>query len=412
MEVVDTKMIYEAYPAYKDSGVEWIGEIPEGWEVRRLKFMLREFNLRSVTGEEQLLSLSKYYGIIPKSSLEERAGGAESLIGYKVVNPNQLIINKMQAVNGLIAVSKISGITSPDYSIYYSNDEDILNIDFLGLLLGQKLYLAEFKRRVKGVMEGFIRLYSNDLFDISIHLPPLPEQTAIAHFLDRKTAQIDTAIAQKTQLITLLKERKQIIIQQAVTKGLDPETKMKDSGVEWIGEIPEGWEVKRLKYILKERSERSETGEEPLFMVSQIHGLVLRSDFHSKAEVSASNVGNKIVYKNDLVFNKLKAHLGVFFKSTIDYKGLVSPDYAVYYSEKYIQDLKFLELLFRHPAYISQFIIRATGIVEGLIRLYTADLFAIPIPVPSLYPSHEARLLGSVSTSSLFGSLPLGLSWA
>lgn len=125
-------------------------------------------------------------------------------------------------------------------------------------------------------------------------------------------------------------------------------------------------------------------------MVSQTHGLVVRSEFHEKAEVAQSNVDNKIVYKNDLVFNKLKAHLGVFFKSNIDFKGLVSPDYAVYQSKGLIDDLKYLEHLFRHPAYIGQFIIRATGIVEGLIRLYTGDLFQISIPVP---PKHEQKAI-------------------
>ena len=156
---------------------------------------------------------------------------------------------------------------------------------------------------------------------------------------------------------------------------------MKDSGVDWIGEIPEHWEVKRLKYVLEESSERSKTGEEPLFMVSQVHGLVVRADYHDKSEVAASNIDNKIVHKNDLVFNKLKAHLGVFFKSNIDYKGLVSPDYAVYRCKAHIVDAKLLELLFRHPSYIEQFIIRATGIVEGLIRLYTGDLFDISVPI-------------------------------
>ncbi|MBJ7590347.1 restriction endonuclease subunit S [Aeromonas veronii] len=156
---------------------------------------------------------------------------------------------------------------------------------------------------------------------------------------------------------------------------------MKNSGVAWIGKIPEHWQVKRLKFVLDERSERSLTGEEPLFMVSQQYGLVVRADYHEKAVVAASNIDNKIVYKNDLVFNKLKAHLGVFFKSNMDFKGLVSPDYAVYKVKDYISDTKILELLFRNPLYIEQFTIRATGIVEGLIRLYTSDLFDISIPI-------------------------------
>jgi|26BtaG_2_1085354.scaffolds.fasta_scaffold08321_2 type I restriction enzyme S subunit len=158
----------------------------------------------------------------------------------------------------------------------------------------------------------------------------------------------------------------------------------KDSGVDWLGEIPEGWDTRRLKYVLSERNERSKTGEEPLLMVSQKYGLVIRADYHDKATVALSSIDSKIVHKNDLVFNKLKAHLGVFYKSEIDLKGIVSPDYAVYRSKAYIEDLKFLELLFKLPIYIQQFIIRATGVAEGLIRLYTSELFDLPVPIPPL----------------------------
>lgn len=201
----------------KDSGVEWIGEIPDVWEVKRLKFLLNELNIRSETGAEELLSLSKYSGVIPKSSLEERAGGAESLVGYKVVKENHLVINKMQAVNGLIAVAKISGITSPDYSIYFVKDESVLNINYLCQLILQPQYLAEFKRRVTGVMEGFIRLYTDDLYDVTISLPPIQEQTAIVAHIETQSTKIDKAIKLQEQQIEKLKELKSTLIDSAVT---------------------------------------------------------------------------------------------------------------------------------------------------------------------------------------------------
>lgn len=133
-------------------------------------------------------------------------------------------------------------------------------------------------------------------------------------------------------------------------------------------------------------------------MVSQTHGLVVRADYHEKAEVAASSVDNKIVHQNDLVFNKLKAHLGVFFKSSIAFKGLVSPDYAVYKPKAHIVDLKILEVLFRHPAYIGQFVIRATGIVEGLIRLYTSELFDISVPIAP--ESEQLEILKFIESQS------------
>ncbi|MGI0107041.1 restriction endonuclease subunit S [Salinimicrobium sp. WS361] len=201
----------------KDSGVEWIGEIPEHWEVKRLKFLLDEINIRSTTGEEELLSLSKYSGIVPKSSLEERAGGAESNIGYKVVREQDLVINKMQAVNGLIAVSFLNGITSPDYSVYRAKDPDLLSILFLDYLIKQPEYLGEFKRRVTGVMEGFIRLYTDDFYDIEVHLPPKDEQNRMVNFIRLGSEKIDESIILQQQQIEKLKEYKSSLIDAAVT---------------------------------------------------------------------------------------------------------------------------------------------------------------------------------------------------
>ena len=369
------------YETYKDSGVDWLEDIPEKWNILPGLTIFSE-NKRDNKGmkEDQVLSLS--YGNIIIKPPEKLVGLVpESFETYQLVEPGDIIIRCTDLQNdktslrtglakdkGIITSAyinlKVKQGQNSKYWHYYLHSLDTTKVIYkFGSGLRQNLSFLDFKRL--------------PVFDIK-----LDEQTAIAKFLDKKTTQIDQAIAIKEKQIDLLKERKQILIQNAVTRGLDPNVSMKDSGVEWIGDIPEHWVAKRLKYVLEERNERSKTGEEPLFMVSQVHGLVVRSEYHEKAEVAASNIDNKIVYKNDLVFNKLKAHLGVFFKSNINYEGLVSPDYAVYKKKAYIDDLKYLEILFRHPSYIAQFVIRATGIVEGLIRLYTDDLFDITVGVP------------------------------
>ena len=384
MEVMkDIKV--EKYSEYKNSGEEWIGEIPKHWGTIRIKNIFKEINERSTEGNEELLSVSQYTGVTKKSDkvgTGDLLTTASTLEGYKKIWKGDLVSNIMLAWNGSLGFSPFDGITSPAYSIYRLQGEN--DKKYFHYLLRTEIYKAEFKRNSSGVIESRLRLYTDDFFRIKSILPPLKEQTAIAEFLDRKTASIDQAISIKAKQIQLLKERRQIVIHQAVTRGLNPKVKMKDSGVEWIGEVPEHWEVKRLKYILGERNERSELGDEPLLMMSQIHGLVVRADFHKKAEVAKTTEGYKIVYKNDLVFNKLKAHLGVFYKSNIDFNGIVSPDYAVYYSNGEIPDLKFLELLFRTPEYLKEFICRTTGIVEGLMRLYTQELFDIPVAIPPI----------------------------
>jgi len=238
------------YDVYKDSGVEWLGEIPEHWETRRIKYIFNEINERSENGNEDLLSVSQYTGVTNKSDKVQEGGmltNALTLEGYKKVTKGDLISNIMLAWNGSLGFSPFNGITSPAYSIYriYGDNDN----RYFHYLLRTELYKAEFKRNSSGVIESRLRLYTDDFFKIESILPPPPEQTKIAQFLDDKTTKIEDAITIKKQQINLLKERKQILIHKTVTQGLNPNVTLKDSGVEWIGEIPEGWEVKRFRYV-------------------------------------------------------------------------------------------------------------------------------------------------------------------
>ncbi|MEX9790807.1 restriction endonuclease subunit S [Providencia rettgeri] len=383
------------YEDYVDSGVEWLGDLPSHWDAVKMKFLFKDTSMKNKPNET-LLSVTQSQGVVPREWVENRmvmpSGNLES---FKFIAKGDFAIS-LRSFEGGLEYCHHDGIISPAYTVLKTK-KDYLLAGYYKYLFKSQTFISELQTSIVGIREGKNISYEELQYSL-LPIPAEEEQILIANFLDKKTALIDEAISIKEKQISLLKERKQIIIQQAVTQGLDPNVPMKDSGVDWIGEIPEHWEVKRLKYVLEERNERSKTGEEPLFMVSQIHGLVVRADYHDKAEVAASNINNKVVYKNDLVFNKLKAHLGVFFKSNIEFKGLVSPDYAVYKCKAHISDAKYLEILFRHPSYIQQFIIRATGVVEGLIRLYTGDLFDIPVPVA---PSGEqAEILAYTKSQS------------
>lgn len=252
MELTETKATFQKYHSYKDSGVEWLREIPEHWDIRRFKYLFKEINERSNNGLEDLLSVSQYTGVTKKLDAVEEGElltTASTLEGYKRVYTNNLVSNIMLAWNGSLGFSPYDGITSPAYSVYRLISGNCER--YFHYLVRSQLYLSEFKKYSSGIIESRLRLYTDDFFSIWSLLPPALEQTAIANFLDNKTAKIDRAIAQKEKMIVLLKERKQIIIQNVVTKGLNPSAKMKYSGVEWIGEIPEEWVVKKLKYVLK-----------------------------------------------------------------------------------------------------------------------------------------------------------------
>lgn len=213
-------------------------------------------------------------------------------------------------------------------------------------------------------------------------IPPQWEQTAIANFLDEKTTQIDEAIAIKEQQIALLNERKQILIQQAVTQGLDPTVPMKDSGVEWIGKIPEHWEVIKLKHIFSEINCRTKTGEETLFSLRMEIGLVPHNDVSDKPIPPESLVDYKIVQTGQLVMNRMRAAIGIFGLATD--KGLVSPDYAVFDMIKDINDEFFLTL-FKSPLMKTQFRLSSQGMgtgSSGFMRLYTDSFGDIKVSIP------------------------------
>ena len=233
----------ERYNEYKDSGIQWLGEIPSHWGLRRTKYVWQETDNRSEFGSEQLLSVSQYDGVREAQS-DSRS---ESLKGYKIVKQDELVINIMLAWLGGLGVSKHEGIVSPAYCVYKLQDAQ--NPRFLHYLYRTPIYLAEFARHSTGIVPSRWRMYTDDFGEILTLLPPIEEQNAMVAYLDTATAKIDAAIAQQQKMIDLLNERKQIIINNAVTKGLNPNVKMKDSGVDWIGEIPEHWNEIKLKYV-------------------------------------------------------------------------------------------------------------------------------------------------------------------
>ena len=232
----------ERYSEYKDSGVKWLGEIPSHWEVVKSKFLWKETFGTSKSGKEELLSVSQYTGVT-KSMTDSRS---ESLEGYKIVHKDELVINIMLAWLGGLGVSDYEGIVSPAYCIYKLIRNE--NPKFLHYLYKTPMYLAEFARHSTGVVPSRWRMYTDDFGQVLSLLPPLSEQDTIVRYLDTATSEIDKAIAMQQKMIDLLNERKQIIIQNAVTKGLDENVEMKESGVEFVNEIPHNWSTRRLKF--------------------------------------------------------------------------------------------------------------------------------------------------------------------
>jgi type I restriction enzyme S subunit len=236
------------YPAYKESGLPWLGDIPEGWTTKRAKYFFREVDERSQSGQEELLSVSHKTGVTPRSQKNITMFLAESYVGHKLCRAGDLVINTMWAWMAALGVSGQTGIVSPAYGVYRLKVSDSFESKYLDHLLRTQGYAAEYRCRSTGVNDSRLRLYPESFLEIPILCPPKEEQAAITRFLDHTDQRIRSAIRAKRKLISLLNEQKQVIIHQAVTRGLNSYARLKPSAVEWLGDIPAHWRVDRLKH--------------------------------------------------------------------------------------------------------------------------------------------------------------------
>lgn len=232
----------------KDSGIEWIGEIPKGWKISRIKQLFSEVNDRCENGENYtLLSVSEYYGVAPKSeriSDDDMLTHAETLDGYKICKENDLVMNIMLAWKRALGVSEYTGIVSPAYCIYRGKQN--MYVKYFHYLFRTDMYANLFKQYSTGIIDSRLRLYPHKFLALKCQVPPIDTQRCIVDYLDRKCSQIDAIIARQQEVIEKLKAYKQSVITEAVTKGLNPNVPMKDSGDDFIGVMPKHWNIAKL----------------------------------------------------------------------------------------------------------------------------------------------------------------------
>jgi type I restriction enzyme S subunit len=236
------------YPEYKNSGSKWLSTVPSHWDVRKLRNLTRSRSERN-RSDLPLLSVAREKGVFIRSLTDPNENHnviPEDLSNYKVAHAGSLVINKMKAWQGSMGIAPIDGIVSPAYYVF---DLDLSNRLFAQALLRSKPYVALFAKASDGVRVGQWDLFITGMRAIPVLIPPPDEQTAIARVLAWATNGLDRAIGAKRRIIALLQEQKQAIIHRAVTRGLDPAVPLKDSGIPWLGEIPEHWEVRKLKKI-------------------------------------------------------------------------------------------------------------------------------------------------------------------
>ena len=240
------------YPAYKDSGVEWLGKVPEGWEVLPARSLFEE-RISKDHSNESLLSVTISSGVLRQTDLigqtSTKDGSNQDKSGYKLVIPGDLVYNKMRAWQGAAGASLYRGIVSPAYVVMRPRGG--LRSGLVHRLVRTPQFATEAERRSYGITSDQWSLRSKDFKRIDFPVPSSVEQLAMVRLLDHADSLLQRMIEGKLRLIALLEEEKQAVIHRAVTRGLDPNVRLKPSGVDWLGDVPEHWEVVPLKRIVK-----------------------------------------------------------------------------------------------------------------------------------------------------------------
>lgn len=368
----------------KDSGIEWIGEIPKEWKIDKIKYHLKR-NEPKNHGNAIVLSVYRDYGVIPKDSRDDNHNvTSEDTSKYKYVKKGQLVINKMKAWQGSLAVSDYNGIVSPAYFIYDFTDEEYNHKYFHYLV--RSCYKEEFKRISGGIREGQWDLSPEAFANTLALLPPLVEQKYIANYLDIQCSEIDATAKDIQKEISLLEEYKKSVITEAVTKGLNPDAEMKDSGIEWIGEVPKHWGTIRIGNAFSIRNERNYLPMEQVQLLSLYSG----KGVFPTGEEGTTNRGNhaqtvadyKIVKKNDIVVNIILAWMGSLGIS--NYNGVVSPAYDVYIPNEEKVVPHYYHYVFRTSGIANECYRYGRGIMMMRWRTYSSEFKRIHVPFPPL----------------------------
>lgn len=387
--MVETETKVQRYEHYKDSGVEWLGEIPEHWDLGRLGSILNPVSSKNHPNET-LLSITREKGVIVRDMENEDENHnfiPDDLTGYKLLKEGQFGMNKMKAWQGSYGVSSFTGIVSPAYYTFEFTKE--IEPRFFHIAIRSKLYVSFFGKASDGVRIGQWDLSKDRMKRIPLAIPPLPEQTAIAEFLDHKTTKIDEAISIKEQQINLLKERKQIFIQKAVTHGLNPTAKLRDSGVEWLGKIPEHWEMKKMKFIseifngdslnesLKKKYESDDLSHLAYVSTKNINVNNSVITYNTGLRIPKDGVNLKVAPKNSCLLCIEGGSAGRKIAFTNQEVCFVNK--LACFSVKKGYDSKYLFFSLKGSPFQTQFKLSMSGMIGG-VAISSINNFSIPIP--------------------------------
>ena len=376
------------YPKMNATGVSWLGEVPAHWEATRLKNAARLVMGQSPSSDDCSTE---------RIGLPFLQGCAE--FGPDHPRPKQFCRAPAKvSPEGAVLIS----VRAPVGRLNFADQEYGIGRGLCAVVPDSRALSPAFARYCLGASTLGLALLSTgstydavsvgDVAGLPVLVPPLGEQDAIVRFLDHVDRRIRRYIRAKQKLITLLEEQKQTIIRRAVTRGLDPNVRLKPSGVDWLEDVPEHWDLRPAKWHFREADERSETGSEELLSVSHITGVTPRSEKNITMFLAASNAGYKLCRPGDLVINTMWAWMAAL--GVAKQAGIVSPSYAVYRPNRSSGLLgQYADLLLCTAPYKSEYLCRSTGIRSSRLRMYPEEFLRLRLLCP---PLEEQRTIVDV----------------
>ena len=376
---------------------KWWGQIPHGWQVAKLKHIasvhLSNVDKHTIEGQESV-QLCNYTDVYKNEKITSaipfmRASASDEQIKRLSLQKSDVLLTKDSESPDDIGVpavvsENLTGVVCGYHLAIARPQSDVAIGEFLfRVLQSEQIKRYYFSRAVGMTRYG---LDKQALAETPIALPDLEEQQAIADYLDRETAKLDALIAAKERLLDLLAEKRRALITYAVTRGLNPDVSMRDSGVEWLGEIPAHWEVEFVRWLFTEINERSTTGEEELLTVSHITGVTPRSEKEVYMFMAESLEGYKICQPGDLIINTLWAWMGAMGVAV--QKGVVSPSYHVYRPTVQLKP-RYVDYLVRMPVFAKEVTRYSKGVWSSRLRLYPEEFFQIILPVPPIEEQYK-----------------------
>ena len=369
----------QPYPEYRPAGLPWVDSVPRHWDMIPNRALMQE--RRGVVGENakehMLLSLT-LRGVIARDMVNPKGKFPAQFNTYKVVEPGDFVfcLFDIDETPRGVGLSPLKGMITGAYDVF--RPRPITNPRFLYYYY---LFVDDGKL-MKPFYTGLRKTIQRGVFaSLKAPCPPAEEQAAMVRFLDWANGRLERAIRAKRQVIALLHEQKQAIIHRAVTRGLDPTVPRKPSVIPWLGDIPQHWETPMNSRIFRENI-RPHTGQaEPPLSLSQRDGLIKTEHMQERSLKTSSYDNWKVTIPGDLVVNRFKAHLGVFFASGL--RGIVSFHYAVYEPQRRL-NTKYFELLYHTAPYRTIYAGRSNGMTVGLQNLSNQNFYAVRAVVPPL----------------------------